>query len=370
VETVLVTFARCRDLCPELSPEFAVCFPGQLADELTAAGVLVHHIGRVRVSRPWTVLQARRRLRRLVRERGYQVVVFQMPWSHGLFAGAVEGTGAAAVPHYHNPPRRHWTDWLSKRHRPRLVVAPSRHSLEGWAAAFPGAETLVLYNPLPQSITAGARLGADDRARVRVAHGAEPGHTVILQASRLEEWKGHDLVLRALHRLKDRADWVYWVAGGAQRPSEAEHLRRLEEMVEGFGLKDRVRFLGHRTDVPVLMQAADVYCQGNHGPEGFSLAFVEASYCGLPIVTTALGGALEIVESDTGALVPVGDADALAGALAELIRSPARRAEMGRRARERVAELCDPGRQLRRYHDALAAVGSGRPAALARSQPE
>ena len=62
VETALVTMARCRLLCPEIEPEFAVCFDGRLRDELTAAGAPVHMLGEVRVRHPLSILRARRRL--------------------------------------------------------------------------------------------------------------------------------------------------------------------------------------------------------------------------------------------------------------------------------------------------------------------
>ena len=62
VETALVTMARYRLLCPEVEPEFAVCFDGRLRDELTAAGAPVHMLGEVRVRHPLSIFRARRRL--------------------------------------------------------------------------------------------------------------------------------------------------------------------------------------------------------------------------------------------------------------------------------------------------------------------
>ena len=67
-----------------------------------------------------------------------------------------------------------------------------------------------------------------------------------------------------------------------------------------------MRFLGERRDVAACMRAADIHCQPNTAPEPFGLAFVEALYAGLPVVTTALGGALEILTDACGVLVPAG----------------------------------------------------------------
>jgi glycosyltransferase involved in cell wall biosynthesis len=107
-----------------------------------------------------------------------------------------------------------------------------------------------------------------------------------------------------------------------------------------------VRFLGERRDVAACMRAADIHCQPNTGPEPFGLAFVEALYAGLPVVTTALGGALEIVTDACGVLVPAGDAAALTRALRRLILDPDARRRLGSAGPSRARELCDPSRQL------------------------
>src|SRR4051812_27681781 len=66
VEVTLITLAQQRALCPDMEPEFALCFPGRFQDELTAAAVPVHMLKPVRLSRPWMVWRGRRNLRRLL----------------------------------------------------------------------------------------------------------------------------------------------------------------------------------------------------------------------------------------------------------------------------------------------------------------
>src|SRR6266702_4738841 len=63
VETILITVARLRHLCPGMEPSFALCYEGRLSGELIAAGVPVFILGSVRISRRWTVWRGRRRLR-------------------------------------------------------------------------------------------------------------------------------------------------------------------------------------------------------------------------------------------------------------------------------------------------------------------
>src|SRR5262249_15250938 len=103
------------------------------------------------------------------------------------------------------------------------------------------------------------------------------------------------------------------------------------------------------------LAAADIYCQGNRGPEGFSLAFLEAFAAGLPVVTTDLGGAGELIDRSSGVLTPPGDPAALAEGLRSLITRADLRREMGRAAARRVRVLSDPATQMGTLRDLLAA---------------
>src|SRR4051812_49392620 len=93
VERMLVTLARERSACPEMEPEFGLCFEGRLSRELRDAGVRVHMLGEVRLSRPWTVLAARRRLRELLRAQPFDAAITHSAWPHAVFAPAVRGCG-------------------------------------------------------------------------------------------------------------------------------------------------------------------------------------------------------------------------------------------------------------------------------------
>jgi glycosyltransferase involved in cell wall biosynthesis len=118
------------------------------------------------------------------------------------------------------------------------------------------------------------------------------------------------------------------------------------------GFSQQVRFLGERPDVGRLLQAADIYCQPNLSAEPFGLAFVEALAAGLPVVTTRLGAAPEIVDDRCGVLVDAGSAGAVATALRGLIEQGAARHTMGAAARLRARTFCDLSQSLPR----LAAV--------------
>jgi len=100
--------------------------------------------------------------------------------------------------------------------------------------------------------------------------------------------------------------------GGAQRDAEVRYLGALSVSAARMGIAGRVRFLGERTDTSALYAAADLYCQPNTQPDSYGLTFVEALSAGLPVITSAIGGATEIVDASCGVLVPPGDPAALA----------------------------------------------------------
>lgn len=326
--------------------EFALSFEGRLAAGLDEAGAARHGLGGVRFSRPLSVWRARRRLRRLVTERRYDAVIGHAPWAFAL-AAPVVGGGRAVLWAHDASKGDHWTEQRAARRRPDLVVCNSRFTADAVGSWLDGVRREVIYAP----VSPGAA-PSTAREHVRRELGAGQHTTVILMASRLERWKGHAALLRAAERL--RGDWTIWIAGGAQRPHEAEYERELQSLVEGLACRDRVRLLGERRDVDRLLQGADVHCQPNSAPEPFGLAFVEALYASVPVVTTDLGGAREIVTPACGALVRPGDDEALRSALQALVDDPSRREALGVAGPARARALCDPAAQIAALERAIA----------------
>jgi glycosyltransferase involved in cell wall biosynthesis len=340
IETYLVTLARARGLCPEMEPHFGLCFGGRLAEELAAAGVAVHDLGPVRLSRPWTVLRARRRLSQRLCATRFDAVMTHGCWPHAVFAPVARGAGVRVAHAVHSDlARPGWLDRWAARTAPDVAIANSHFTAAPAAKLFCRSRVEVAYLPVapPEPFDR-----AKVRSAVRSAVGAPADAVVVLQASRLERWKGHAAHLEALGRLRDVPQWEAWFAGGGQKAGEEEYRAELERLAARTGLADRVRFLGQRSDVSRLMAAADVYCQPNTGPEPFGLAFVEALYAGLPVVTSAFGGAVEIITPACGVLTPPGDPGAVSCALRALIRDPAARAALGAHGPARARELCDP----------------------------
>ncbi len=346
VETFMVTTSQGRACLGDCDFEYGLCFDGRLKTELEALGSKVHMLGEVRARNPLAVVAARRRLKSLLLANRYDLVVGHMAWMQALFAGVVRSCNLAYVAHMHSPRDESWPERWSRKTAPDFLIAPSKHSLEDQQRLFPVTASGVLNYPLPLRVT-DFHFSSEDRRAQRDALGATDRDIVVLQATRIDRWKGPDRTLLALAKLKDEPGWMFWLAGGAQRPEEIAYMNELKEIARSQGLENRVRFLGQRTDVNALMRSADIYCQGNRWGEGFSLSFLEASYSGLPIVTTDLGGASEMIGPENGILVPPGEpVDELAEGLRQLIKDRPRRLEMGSEATRKAIRLSDATQQL------------------------
>jgi glycosyltransferase involved in cell wall biosynthesis len=348
VESMLATFARHGGEVPEMETRFALAYDGRLAGELRDAGAPVAILGGARLSRPWTVWAARRRFARVLAEGRPEVAVFHSAWSHGIFAPAARRAGVGVAFWLHDPVTGDAAESRARRTAPDVAVCTSAWTRETLATLFPGVRAEVVHPAVapPPDLSA-------ERAAVRAELATDEGAIVIVQASRMEPWKGHRPHLEALARLGDRPRWTCWMAGGAQRPHERVHAAEMRALAERLGIGGRVRWLGERADVPRLLAAADLLCQPNLAPEPFGITYVEAMYAGLPVVAAATGGALETVTAATGLLVPAGDAPSLAGALRTLAGDPALRRRLGEAGPARARELCDPVRQMRRLHEVL-----------------
>lgn len=350
VEAVLVAIAAHRDAAPGVEHEFALCFEGRVARDLRAAGAEVHSLGEVRARRPWSVWRARRRLAALLEAREVDVVLVHGPWCHAIVGPAARRARRRLGLFVHGVLQgRHWTERWAGRTRPDVVVANSAFTARSVPSVFPGAPVHVVHCPVPppDPAVAGRR---DD---VRRALGVGPDKVVVIMASRIEALKGHRVLLEALARIDPALGVRCWLVGGAQRPHEWRLRDDLDDLSRRLGVAPRVTWLGQRDDVPALLAAADVLCQPNTEPEAFGVAFVEALYAGLPVVTSAIGGALEVVDGACGVLVPPGDARAVASALESLARSTERRRALGAAGPARARALCEPARQVAALSGAL-----------------
>ncbi|MBI1324341.1 glycosyltransferase [bacterium] len=337
---------------------FALCFDRLLANRLREAGITPELLGTVRFRYPWTTWSARRKLTRLLRDPAIKGVVAHGSWAYKLAEPAVRKAGKPIAFWNHDPFRGAGPlESFVVAHPPDFLIANSRFTANALESAFGRPVDRVIY---PISQHRSIEDPAKAREQVRSEFGASADSVVIVLFSRFERLKGHSVLLEALATLKSDPKWNCWFVGGLQKPAEYAYLEELKSFSKLAGIDDRIRFVGHRDDVPAILAAADLHCQPNVQPDSFGLTYVEALAAGLPSVGSDLGGVPEILSPDCGRLVPPGDAEALASTLSELIKDESLRERLGERGRVRAREFRDLELALSSLESLFAPVPEGR----------
>jgi len=356
VETFLVTLGRSR-AATNMQMTAALSFDARLADELREQRVPVHLLGEVRLRRPDSVLRARQALKALLAQGRFDAAVCHQAWPHAIFGPVIKTAGLPLVAWVHMPQTgRHWLERLASRVEPDCTVCNSRFTA---STAIPASSRVeIVYPPV---IDRQPNLHSRSAVRNEFRTGADD--VVIAQVSRMERLKGHQVLIDALATLRDLSGWTCWIIGGAQRQHEARYVESLKRSADAHGIFDRIRFVGHRSDVAEVLSAVDIFCQPNVEPEGFGLTYVEAMFAGLPVVTSAIGGAIEIVDLSCGRLLPPADVPSLRSTLAELIANRSLRERLGAAGRARAKLLCDADAQTRAIAALLSQVAANAGAA-------
>jgi glycosyltransferase involved in cell wall biosynthesis len=185
-----------------------------------------------------------------------------------------------------------------------------------------------------------------DRIEVRKELGLGPEQRLVLMVGRLTGLKDYPTLFRAARRVCDGEPRVTFLCAG-----HGELETALRQELARRTLTDRVRLLGLRQDIPRLLSAADVFCLSSRF-EGFPNAVAEAMAAGLPVICTRFEGVGEVVQDGgTGLLVGVGDDEALARKVLELLADTGARERLGRSAREWVRENLSWDRLLRQMDE-------------------
>ncbi|MGB0134686.1 glycosyltransferase [Dokdonella sp.] len=176
---------------------------------------------------------------------------------------------------------------------------------------------------------------ADDASSTRLATslGLPGGTRVIGTVGRLNWAKDQSSLIAAFAKVFEQvSDAALVIVGdGALRAG-------LQKQADQSGAGARVFLLGDRSDVGELLRGFDLFALPSL-TEGYSIALLEACAAGLPIIATDVGGNAEIVlDGVNGIVIPARSEDALANALVELLKNPARMARMGRASREWVLD--------------------------------
>lgn len=167
---------------------------------------------------------------------------------------------------------------------------------------------------------------ADHPGSVRAEFGVASSVKVVGIVARLVPIKGHEIFLEAARRLVEKmpgTDMEFWIVG------DGELRESIKSKVAELGLTEKVRFLAWRKDMEAVYADLDALALTSFN-EGLPLVIIEAMAAGRPVVATNVGGVAEMVLSgETGFVVSVGDSEAVADALAQILSDPNRSREMG-----------------------------------------
>jgi D-inositol-3-phosphate glycosyltransferase len=176
-----------------------------------------------------------------------------------------------------------------------------------------------------------------DQAGARRAIGFDVDRPLLLFVGRIQPLKGPDVAIRALAEIGDRRTQLAIVGGASGADGDAETVRA-RALVDELGLHDRVHFVPPQPHhiLSTYYRAADLVLAPSRS-ESFGLVALEAAACGVPVVASAVGGLLSLVDDGrTGRLIDGRDPADYARAADELLRDDDQRAAMGQAAVERA----------------------------------
>ncbi|HVS37576.1 MAG TPA: glycosyltransferase [Gemmataceae bacterium] len=296
------------------------------------------HVGSL--LRPATLAKAARFIRFLRCER---IDVLQTYFPDSSYFG-LPAARLAGVPHRLRT-RNNLGHWMTRGHRRlgRLLNGIATGSVVNCGAARDAL--LAAEGPRPETITVlengvdHARFLAVPPLSARIA-----GRPTVGAAANLRHVKGLDVLLDAAMRLSGEfSDLRFQIAG------EGEMRASLEATAQARGLADRFRLLGSVSDIPAFLGGLDVAVLCSRS-EGMSNALLEYMAAGRAIVATAVGAAPDLIEDGVqGLLVPPGDADRLAEAIARLLRRPELARRLGEAARRRARDRCSREAMVERF---------------------
>lgn len=331
-----------------------VASEGGAKEEILRQGGVIHYRLPLRSKLPWVIVANALRLRKIVKDQKVSLIHARSrapAWSAWL---ASRMTGVPFITTFHG------TYGLSGGFLKRIynsvmvrgsvVIANSefikRHIIDNYDIH--PRNVMVAARGVDVTVFNKANFGKKSAEEVRKELNVSKGVPLLMVVGRLTRWKGQDVLLRALEKVKD-LPWELAVVGGPEK--NGAFAAELERISANLGLRQRVNLMGSRKDVARLLNAADLAFSPSIKPEAFGRVAIEAMAMGTPVIATALGGSLEtVVDGKTGWLVAptkAGDIEPqrLAETIREALRDPARLARMGKDATKHVlahftADLC------------------------------
>ncbi len=309
---------------------------------------------------------AARTVANIARQHGAAVLYSHNTWAHytcSLAAVTLRHTVACAW-HIHNDHSRLPTRALDRLAirlgRVRAIAAVSKsigRPFEGLSVgirrqafppgtASPPAARAALLTVVTNGIDLDRCEAAAREPCLRAALGLGRDAVVVVYAGRLVAHKGIGVLLEAARRaISATPDLHFVILGGNPRHERRDVIAEMRARADGWGLQGRVHFPGFVTNVERWVADANIAVVPSICADGYPLAAIEALSLGVPVVASAVGGLQEMIrDGDDGLLVPPGDPGALAAAVVNLARAPARRQRMSQSSRASARDRFDARR--------------------------
>jgi glycosyltransferase involved in cell wall biosynthesis len=246
----------------------------------------------------------------------------------------------------------HVRDRIEDDYLPKLVVRVFRllsHVIPSYVIANSAATLRTLHlgkgargSSIPSGIELGGRSAVvhDGTSPALLEERSTPrsGFRIGL-VGRISPWKGQHVFIQAGALVNQRFPEARFFIIGAALFGEDQYDQEVRRLPGQLGIQDRVEFTGFRNDIRQAIAGLDLLVHASTKGEPFGQVIIEGMAAGKPVVATNGGGVPEIVkDGQTGILVPMGEIQAMADAICQILADPARAKAMGIRGQQRVAD--------------------------------
>jgi len=198
----------------------------------------------------------------------------------------------------------------------------------------------VIYNPFDKKIF--QQVTDNEVNSLRIEFGLNKSDHLISNVGRLDSWKGQDYFLKAFAKvLKIHPNIKALIVGDYGKTSQEGILyyEHLQNLTKELNISKNVIFTGHRFDIPQIMVASDIVVHSASKPEPFGRVIVEAMLAETPIIATAAGGVLEIIEDQVnGILIPLENITSMTKAIQKILENPEKSQKMAKVAKKYAQE--------------------------------
>ena len=195
-----------------------------------------------------------------------------------------------------------------------------------------------VYNGLDAKIFDGL-YSLEQKEQIRRDFNISDHGILIGMVGNIDYWKGQLILVKAMTTVIKKFDNVKVALVGKTANGAEKYDEQIRTCISQHGLGDKIILTGYRNDIPALLNAFDIFVHASVEPEPFGRVILEAMAMKKPIVATNSGGTPEqIVNGQSGLLIPMDDDCAMADAIMEYIEDMQKAKKIGQNAFERFSE--------------------------------